>query len=102
VRNPVETYKRKFDGSSKGPWRGDVVADTEDGWLVVFYERPNHHAGGEEVAYALRYFSVERPLSVLVNFDERGEVIEYQCDAALRPPSRAAASTWWISTWTSL
>ena len=33
--------------------------------------------------YALQYFSLERPLVVLVNFDERGEVLETQCDAAL-------------------
>ncbi|HEX6032636.1 MAG TPA: DUF402 domain-containing protein [Tepidiformaceae bacterium] len=83
MRNPVETYKRKFDGSLKGPWCGDLVADTQEGWLVVFYERPNHRVGGEDVVYALQYFSLERPLVVLGNFDERGELLEYQCDAAL-------------------
>lgn len=82
MRNPVETYKRKFDGSSKGPWRGDLVEETADGWLVVFYERPPHHVRGEAVIYALQYFSLERPLVVLVNFDERGRVLEYQCDAS--------------------
>jgi protein associated with RNAse G/E len=83
VRNPVESYKRKFDGSGKGPWRGDLVEETEDGWLVVFYERPNHHVKGEPVVYALQYFHLERPLVVLVNFDERGNILEFQCDASL-------------------
>ncbi len=82
MRNPVETYKRKFDGSGKGPWRGDLVEETEDGWLVVFYERPPHHVEGEPVIYALQYFSLARPLVVLVNFDERGRVLEVQCDAS--------------------
>ena len=83
MRNPVETYKRKFDGSVKGPWRGDLVAETEDGWLVVFYEQPPHQVRGEPVVYALQYFHPERPLVVLVNFDERGDILEYQCDASL-------------------
>ena len=83
MRNPVLTYKRKFDGSIKGPWRGDLVAETDDGWLVVFHERPPHQVAGRPVAYALQYFSLERPLVVLVNFDERGDTLEYQCDAAL-------------------
>jgi protein associated with RNAse G/E len=83
VRNPVESYKRKFDGFEKGPWRGDLVEETEDGWLVVFYDRPDHHVRGEPVIYALQYFHLERPLVVLVNFDERGNVLEFQCDASL-------------------
>lgn len=83
MRNPVETYKRKFDGFIKGPWHGDLVEETEDGWLVVFYERPNHQVKGEPVIYALQYFSMERPLSILMNFNDRGEVLEVQCDASL-------------------
>lgn len=83
MRNPVESYKRKFDGSSKGPWHGDLVEETADGWLVVFYERPPHTVGGQPVPYALQYFHLERPLVILVNFDERGAVTEYQCDACL-------------------
>ncbi|MEX0781811.1 MAG: DUF402 domain-containing protein [Dehalococcoidia bacterium] len=82
MRNPVETYKRKFDGSGKGPWHGDLVNETEDGWLVVFYDRPHHHVAGQPVIYALQYFSLKRPLSVLVNFDECGAVLEIQCDAS--------------------
>jgi protein associated with RNAse G/E len=82
VRNPVESYKRKFDGSVKGPWRGDLVEETPGGWLVVFYDRPPHRVRGETVIYALQYFSLERPLVVLVNFDERGHILEYQCDAS--------------------
>jgi hypothetical protein len=85
VGTAVETYKRKFDGSGKGPWHGEVVEETADGWLVVFYERPPHQVCGEAVAYALQYFKKDGPLVVLVNFDEGGEVLEYQCDASLIP-----------------
>jgi protein associated with RNAse G/E len=83
VRTPVVSHKRKFDGSTKkAAWHGDLVDETDDGWLVVFYERPAHHVRGEPVVYALQYFSPERPLVVLVNFDAHGRVLEYQCDAA--------------------
>ena len=83
MRNPVTTIKRKFDGSAKPPWDGDLVDATPDGWLAVFYDHPPHEVGGVEVVHALRYFSSELPLSVLVSFDASGRVMEYQCDAAL-------------------
>lgn len=84
MRNPVETYKRKFDGSSKPLWRGDLVEAGPDGWLVVYYELPPHTTSdGETVTHALRYFSLELPLSVLVCFDDVGRVLEFQCDAGL-------------------
>lgn len=83
MRNPVTTVKRKFDGTAKPPWHGDLVDATPDGWLAVFYDHPPHHVGGVEVGHALRYFSTELPLSVLVSFDAAGRLLEYQCDAAL-------------------
>src|SRR5688500_14665143 len=42
VRRPVETYKRKFDGSTKGAWHGELLEESPDGWLVVFYAQPPH------------------------------------------------------------
>lgn len=84
MRNPVTTYKRKFDGSAKPPWYGDLVEAGEDGWLAVFYEQPPHTVSeGTPVAYALRYFHPALPLSVLASFDARGSLLEYQCDAGL-------------------
>jgi uncharacterized protein len=83
VRNPVSTRKLKFDGTVKSSWDGDLVDASDDGWLAVFYERPEHRIGGQAVVYALRYFSTRLPLSILVSFDEGGGVLEYQCDAAL-------------------
>lgn len=84
MRNPVETHKRKFDGSSKTAWCGDLIDAGPDGWLVVYYERPPHvTSSGAAVEHALRYFSLQLPLSVLVCFDSLGAPIEFQCDAAL-------------------
>lgn len=84
VRNPVETYKRKFDGSTRLAWHGDLVEAGPDGWLVVYYDGPAHvTSGGMTVAHALRFFSLELPLSVLVCFDGLGDPVEFQCDAAL-------------------
>jgi protein associated with RNAse G/E len=83
VRNPVSTRKLKVDGSAKAPWNGDLV-DTDGDWLIVYYEAPGHRTSdGRPVAHALRYFSLAAPLSILVCFDEKGAVLEYQCDAAL-------------------
>lgn len=85
MRNPVTTWKRKYDGSSKGPWHGDLVDAVGARWLVVYYERPAHEAGEPPapVEHALRYFGMDCPLSVLVSFDALGGLIEFQCDAGL-------------------
>lgn len=83
MKNPVVCRKRKFDGTEKSPWHGDLVEATPE-WVVVFFERPPHQTGtGAEVAYAFRYYSEAAPLSILVSFDEQGRVLEYQCDAGL-------------------
>jgi uncharacterized protein len=82
--NPVRSHKLKFDGTSKGPWHGDLVEVHPDGWLVVFYERPPQvTSDGVQPAYGLRYHGTALPLGVLVYFDERGGILEYHCDAAL-------------------
>ena len=84
MRNPVETHKRKFDGSSGPAWSGDLVEAGPDGWLVVYYERPSHFTSdGAVVEHALRYFSLDLPVSILVCFDAVGAPIEFQCDAGL-------------------
>ena len=83
MRNPVTTTKRKFDGSAKPPWQGDLVEAGPDGWLVVYYEHPPHAVGAESAVHALRYFSLQLPLSILASFDSAGSLLEFQCDAGL-------------------
>ena len=82
MRNPVRSNKVKFDGSSKGPWHGDLVEVIGDEWLVVFYEPPPVTTS-EAIApaYGLRYHGMAVPLSILVYFNANGEVIEYHCDS---------------------
>lgn len=83
MRNPVETRKLKFDGSTKPSWHGDLVDAVEDRWLVVFFEAPAYGIRGEAVAYALQFYGMRQPLSILVCFDGAGNVMEWQCDAGL-------------------
>ncbi|MDZ7729082.1 MAG: DUF402 domain-containing protein [Dehalococcoidia bacterium] len=84
MRNPVRSHKVKYDGSGKGPWEGDLVDAIGERWLVVFYEPPPQRtSAGNDAAFALRYHGMDCPLSVLVYFDHRGDVLEYHCDAAL-------------------
>ncbi len=84
MRNRVASHKVKFDGTRKAPWHGDLVDVHPDGWLVVFYEQPPQRtSSGGLPAYGLRYHGTEGPVSILVYFDARGEVLEYHCDAAL-------------------
>lgn len=83
MRNPVETRKLKFDGTAKPSWHGDLVDAVDDRWLVVFFERPAYAIRGEAVAYALQFYGMRQPLSVLVCFDRAGNVMEWQCDAGL-------------------
>jgi len=83
VKNPVSTRKLKYDGTLKSTWEGHLIAE-EEGWLVVYYDSPQHEVGSGAVpAHAIRYFSLEQPLSVLVSFDDAGRILEFQCDAAL-------------------
>lgn len=81
----AQSVKRKFDGSTKGPWRGEFVGEF-NGWAVVLYAPPpafqTTHSGLRP-AYGLRYHGMERPLSIIVYFDEAGGLLEYFCDAAL-------------------
>ena len=83
MRNPVETQKLKFDGTAKPSWHGDLVEAVDDRWLVVFFERPAYAIRGEAVAYALQFYGMRQPLSILVCFDDAGNVMEWQCDAGL-------------------
>lgn len=83
MRDPVETRKLKFDGTAKPAWHGDLVDAVDDRWLVVFFERPAYAIRGEPVAYALQFYGMLQPLSILVCFDDAGSVIEWQCDAGL-------------------
>jgi protein associated with RNAse G/E len=83
MRNPVRTIKRKYTGTAKEPWDGDLV-DATDEWLAVFVRDPPPWKGRPESArHAITFYAVGRPLCVLVSFDERGGVVQYQCDAGL-------------------
>jgi protein associated with RNAse G/E len=84
MRNPVVVTKQKFDGTAKPDWTGDLVDAIGDRWLVVYHKDTGHHTTtGNPVPHALRYYGMDCPLSILVCFDALGNVIEYQCDAAL-------------------
>ncbi len=79
----MRSHKVKFDGTTKGPWDGDLVEVIGDEWLVVFYEPPPVATStGAPPAYGLRYHGTTAPLSILVYFDLQGDVIEYHCDTA--------------------
>ncbi|MCC7366381.1 MAG: DUF402 domain-containing protein [Dehalococcoidia bacterium] len=94
MRNPVVSIKRKFDGTPKKEWPGDLV-DGSGEWLTVYYEAPPHETeAGAPVAHALGYFGVDRPLVVLVSFDAKGILLEYQCDAALPARLDGRTITW--------
>ena len=94
MRNAVTAIKKKYDGTPKKTWPGDL-AHADDAWMVAFYERPGEQTeAGQEVVYALQYFAVERPLSVLVYFDALGRVMEYQCDACLPAEVRGREIAW--------
>lgn len=87
MHNPISSFKRKFDGSTKRehPWQGDLVDAIGDRWLVVYFERPGYAAGDPrvEVEHALSYSGMDVPLSIFVSFDVEGRLVEYQCDASL-------------------
>ena len=83
MRNRVETRKLKFDRTAKPSWHGELVDAVDDRWLVVFFEQPAYAVRGEPVAYALQFYGMRQPLSVLVCFDSAGNVMEWQCDAGL-------------------
>jgi protein associated with RNAse G/E len=84
MHNPVTVTKRKFDGTAKPDWVGDLVDAVGDRWLVVYHPDTGYHTtAGELVPHALRYYGMDCPLSILVCFDRLGNIIEYQCDAAL-------------------
>lgn len=81
---PAISFKRKVDGSTKGPWPGHYAGDF-DGWSVLLYAPPpafQSTAGGLRPAYGLRYHGMQRPLSIIVYFDAAARLLEYFCDAA--------------------
>lgn len=83
MRNLVTSSKRKYDGRISHEWRGDLV-EGRDGWLAVYYEEPEHETmAGERPWRAVEYLATDAPLVVLASFDDRGELVEYRCDACL-------------------
>ncbi len=81
---PVVVRKQKFDGSAKPDWHGDLVDAIGDRWLVVYHPEPHVTPWrARQALHGVRYYGLDIPLTVLVSFDERGQLLEYQCDAAL-------------------
>lgn len=60
-----------------------MLGDSDGGWLVVYFDHPNYAIGDLRVARALQFFGTRQPLTILVCFDEDGQVLEWQCDACL-------------------
>jgi len=84
---PVVVRKLKNDGSERYRWEGDLVA-IEPEWVVVHHDASRHvrlRAAGSEGAlppHGLRYLGRDRPLAILLRFDEDGSFLGAQCDAA--------------------
>jgi hypothetical protein len=80
--------KRKFDGSVKSEWEGDLLSLLIEQWLVVLHHPERHRkVTGEIVKYAgplfLHCFSIIEPLTVLIEYDRHGWFRGAKCDAAL-------------------
>jgi protein associated with RNAse G/E len=88
VRNPVRVFKRKYDGTLRREFTGDLVEATADGWLVVFHDAERHESFKDgQPAYTSPYIlyalSERRPLALALYFDERGGPMGVHGDAAL-------------------
>ncbi len=80
--------KRKFDGSLKSEWEGELLPWLDEEWLVVLHH-PARHAkfSGKAVQHSallfLHYFNLTRPLTILAEYDRDGCFRGAKCDAAL-------------------
>jgi len=100
MRNPVRVFKRKYDGTLKREFTGDLVEVTRDGWLAVYHDAARHEsykegrpgaqvaAGGRDegtwtAPYIFYVLSTEQPIAVALSFDTLGEQLAMHADAAL-------------------
>ena len=87
---PVLVRKRKYDGSVRVEWEGELIATAGERWLVVHHEAGRHHrrhaikgeAAGLPV-HALHWIGRVAPLTILSSHDAAGHLVEAKCDAAL-------------------
>ena len=84
----IVVRKRKFDGSVKSEWSGELLPTLSDGWVSVLHDPPRHlkRSAGEieEVrATFVRCFWVDRPLAVLLEYGDDGRFVSAKCDASL-------------------
>jgi protein associated with RNAse G/E len=82
--------KRKFDGSVKYEWPGEVVSTGRDEWLTV-YHHPRRsqkrmadgtHESGEP-AHFIHYVGMAAPLTLIFAYSLEGVFLDAKCDAAL-------------------
>lgn len=100
MRNPVRVQKRKYDGTVRREFGGDLAEATPDGWLAVFHDAGRHEsykdgrrvppndpdatAGGTwSSSYIIYVLSDRQPLAVAFAYDELGELEAIHADAAL-------------------
>ncbi len=85
--NPVLVRKRKYDGTIRYEWPGDLVDAIGDDWLIVLHDTTRHQktppAPAESPGFGLHTIGLRGPLTVLHWFDELGRLVDAKCDAAL-------------------
>lgn len=82
--------KRKFDGSVKYEWPGEVMDSGRADWIAVYHHPRRYQkrlADGsvqEGVpAHLIHYVGLAVPLTVIFAFSLDGEFLDAKCDAAL-------------------
>ncbi len=92
--NPdVIVRKRKYDGSVKSEWEGELLPSPAKEWLVVLHHPKRHRKfqdGAVEMSepFFLHCFNTEEPLTVLLEYNTAGAFTGAKCDAAL--PAKCA------------
>lgn len=86
--------KRKFDGSIKSEWQGELLSTETAEWLVVLHHPARHlkFSGGmaeRSVPLFIHCLNTVHPLTVLLTYAIDGRFLGAKCDAAL--PARRMA-----------
>lgn len=94
MTNPIVLRKRKYDGTIRSVWPGDLVDSRGEDWLITFHDARLHHSQpplAESAAFAIHTIGLRHPLTVLHRFDPLGRFLGARCDAAL--PAAIAGRT---------
>lgn len=85
--NPIVVRKRKYDGTTRYEWPGDLIHAVGDDWLVVLHDSARHRKDPpspfETAGFGIHSIGLRSPLTVLHWFDELGRLVDAKCDAAL-------------------